>query len=378
MKPERAWATIDLDVIANNLKLLRRHLPDKKILAVVKADAYGHGSIAVSKRLAAENIDFLGVGTSREALDLREAGISTPILVLGALVEPELDLLIDQEVSVTIHSPGRIKILNETALQMGQTLGVHLLIDTGMSRLGVSPDQAVSHAWAINHCKGLRLEGIGTHLPSPSQPQIVSRQREILHQIVRELQSAGFDSFLVHVDASESALRDPDPAAGMVRIGGALYGFFNKLPAGSGLEAALSLRSQIVYLRDHPPGHSIGYGGTYVTTRQSRLATVPIGYHDGFPSTLSNCGQMVIRGQRVPVVGRVTMDYTIIDVTDVPGTVVGDEVVLIGSSGSERIEAEEISQWCGILPYEVTCLLGRRINRHHVARISEELELEGR
>lgn len=378
MKPERAWAVIDLDAIANNLKLMRRHLPDKKILAVVKADAYGHGSIAVSKRLAAQNIDFLGVGTSREALDLRAVGIATPILVLGALVEPELDLLIDQEVSVTIHSPGRIESLNQSALQRGKTLKVHLLIDTGMARLGVSCDQAVAHAKAIGRCKGLHLEGVGTHLPTPSDQLIVTRQRQILHEIIAELEVAGFDSLLVHVDASESALRDPDRQAGMVRIGGALYGFFHKFPVGIGLRAALTLHSQVVYLRDHPPGHSIGYGGTYRTTRQSRLATVPIGYHDGFPSTLSNRGQMLIRGQRVPVVGRVSMDYTVIDVTDVPGTVVGDEVVLIGSSGEQRVEAEEIAHWCGILPYEVTCLLGRRISRHHIGTISEEITIEGR
>lgn len=378
MKPERAWATIDLDAIANNLKVLRQRLPGKKILAVVKADAYGHGSIPVSKRLEQENIDFLGVGTSREALDLRESGISTPILVLGALVEPELDLLIDQEIAVTLHSPGRIENLDKTALQMGRKLAVHLLVDTGMARLGVSPDQAVTHARSIARCEGLQLEGIGTHLPTPSDTSMVFRQREILHKIVAELENLGIGPLLVHIDASESALRYPDPDAAMVRIGGALYGLFNHLPAGEGLETALSLHSQIVYLRDHPSGHPVGYGGTYVTTRNSRLATVPIGYHDGFPSTLSNRGQMIVRGQRVAVVGRVTMDYTVIDVTDVPGTVVGDEVTLIGTDRDERIEAEEISRWCGILPYEVTCLLGRRINKHHVAMLPREFELEGR
>lgn len=378
MKPERAWAVIDLDAIAYNLERMRHNLPDKKILAVVKADAYGHGSIAVAKKLAEHDIDVLGVGTSREALDLRAAGISIPILVLGALVEPELDLLIEEDVSVTVHSPGRIEILNQVALQLGRILKVHLLVDTGMARLGVSCDQAVAHAKAIGECKGLHLEGIGTHLPTPSDPLLVQRQRQILHRIIDDLEVAGFDSLQIHVDASESSLRDPDPRAGLVRIGGALYGFFHKSPAGIGLRAALTLHSQVVYLRDHPPGRSIGYGGTYRTTRQSRLATIPIGYHDGFPSTLSNRGQMLIRGQRVPVVGRVSMDYTVIDVTDVPGTVVGDEVVLIGSSGDQRIEAEEIAQWCGILPYEVTCLLGRRINRHHIGKISEEIILEGR
>ncbi|MGE4618631.1 MAG: alanine racemase [Planctomycetota bacterium] len=378
MKPDRTWATIDLDIVASNLELLRCLLPEKKILGVVKADAYGHGSIPISRRLADENIDYLGVGTSREALDLRKSNIDTPILVLGALIDSELDLLIDQNISVTIHSSSRIKLLDEIAQKRGQTLGVHLLVDTGMSRLGVSPEQAFIHGSEIDRCPGLRFEGIGTHLPTPGSTPIVARQQEILHDIVNNLENAGIGPLLVHIDASEAALRHPDPTAGMVRLGGALYGFFRHLPAGKELKAVLNLHSQVVYLRDHPPHQPIGYGGTFVTARQSRLATVPIGYHDGFSSALSNRGQVIIRGQRVPVVGRVTMDYCMVDVTDVPGTVVGDEVTLIGTDGDATITAEEIADWSGTLPYEVTCLLGSRVERHHVGKFTQELEMEGR
>ena len=377
MKSHRAWANIDLDLLENNLRALRSLLPEKKILAVVKADAYGLGAIPISRRLEDGCIDYLGVGTSREALDLRNAGITSPVLVLGALVEPEIELLIDQNVAVTIHSPGRIQELQDAASRAHRQMAVHLLIDTGMSRLGVSPEQAVDHACTISTPPPLNLEGIGTHLSSPSDVKEVARQRKIFEQITGDLASRGIEPPLVHIDASVAALGDPDPHANMVRIGGALYGLASATPGTDLMQPILTLKSQIVYLRDHPPGQSIGYGGTFTTMRHCRLATVPIGYHDGFPSTMSNRGEVLVHGKRVPVVGRVTMDYTVIDVTDVEGTTVGDEVTLVGSDGSEHISIEEIAGWCRIVPYEVTCLLGRRILRHHQSVRSEELELEG-
>ena len=220
MKPHRAWATIDLDMLADNLRALRSLLPDKKILAVVKADAYGLGAIPISRRLEDGGIDYLGVGTSREALDLRNAGITSPVLVLGALVEPEIEMLIDQNVSVTIHSPGRIDELQDAASRVNRPLPVHLLVDTGMSRLGVSPEQAVHHACTISMQPHLRLEGIGTHLSSPSDAKEVVRQRKLFAQITGDLASRGIEPPLVHIDASIAALGDPDPHANMVRIGG--------------------------------------------------------------------------------------------------------------------------------------------------------------
>ncbi len=378
MKPHRAWANIDLDMLADNLRALRSLLPDKKILAVVKADAYGLGAIPISRQLEDGGIDYLGVGTSREALDLRNAGIISPILVLGALVEPEIEMLINQNVSVTIHSPGRIDELQDAASRVNRPLPVHLLVDTGMSRLGVSPEQAVHHACTISMQPHLRLEGIGTHLSSPSNEKEVVRQRKMFAQITGDLASRGIEPPLVHIDASIAALGDPDPHANMVRIGGALYGLASSTPGTDLLHPILTLKSQIVYLRDHPPGQPIGYGGTFTTPRHCRLATLPIGYHDGFPSTMSNRGEVLVHGKRAAVVGRVTMDYTVIDVTDVEGAAVGDEVTLLGSDGSEQISIEDIARWCQIVPYEVTCLLGRRILRHHKSALSKELELEGR
>ncbi len=382
MKPDRAWANIDLSVLQENYRRLRQRLPSKKILAVVKADAYGHGSLPISRKLEAAGIDFLGVGTSQEAIELREAGITCPVLVLGALVEPDLDFIIEADVSVTIHSPGRIQELQDVAQRLGKRLSVHLLVDTGMARLGVSADQAVQHALTIENSSHLHLEGIGTHLASPSVAEEVQRQRRSFRAITDQLSSQGISPTFIHIDASHAALDNADSSANMIRTGGALYGILDGISRQrpdwcAVFEPILSLKSQIVYLRDHPPGQRIGYGGTFTTMKNCRLATIPIGYHDGFPTTLSNRGQVLVRGIRVPVVGKVTMDYTIIDVTEVEGAIVGDEVTLLGNDGESSIAAEEIARWCGIGPYEVTCLLGRRILRKYHHSVSNTVELEG-
>ncbi len=363
MRSERAWASIDLDRLSSNLSQARKSLPDQKILAVVKADAYGHGATAICKRLQDEGIDYLGVGTSREAIDLRNIGITAPILILGALLPTELPEVIDREITVTIHSPGRIEELESLARTRGQQVKVHLLVDTGMARLGVSTTNAVEYAEMIDSSRWLDLEGLGTHLATPGDKNQVQLQRSLFQTITKDLEKRRIRPPLIHVDSSHSALGKLPEATTMVRLGGWLYGIPGQLDDTVSLSPVLSLHSQIVYLRDHPEGRPIGYGGTFVTARPSRLATISIGYHDGLPTTLSNRGELLIQGNRVPVVGRVTMDYTTVDVTDVPGVSVGDIVTLLGNDGAEEIDAVEMASWCGLVPYEVTCLLGRRILR---------------
>ena len=379
MRSERAWASIDLSRISSNLAEARNSLPGRKILAVVKADAYGHGATTVCKRLQKDGIDYLGVGTSREAIDLRNDGIKSPILVLGALLSSELPEVIDREITVTIHSPGRISELEQLANQLKRKVKVHLLVDTGMGRLGVSHQNALTHAAQIADSPWLELEGVGTHLATPADQDQVRLQRALFQTLVTDLKTQGISVELIHVDASRSALDGLSETTTMVRLGGWIYGIKGPLDTSLNLSPALSLHSQIVYLRDHPEGRSIGYGGTFVTKRPSRLATISIGYHDGLPTTLSNRGKLLVRGRRVPVVGRVTMDYTIVDVTDVPGVSVGDLVTLLGKDGDDEISASEIASWCGLVPYEVTCLLGRRIQRIPVSTdndLSRTLDLE--
>lgn len=379
MRSERAWARIDLNQISANLSEARSRLPGQKILAVVKADAYGHGATAVCQKLQQDGIDYLGVGTSREAIDLRNEGIQSPILVLGALLPTELPEVIDREITVTIHSPGRITELEELARRRGREVKVHLLVDTGMGRLGVSHGNAGQHANQIAESRWLKLEGVGTHLASPGDPDQTDLQRSLFQAFLTELKTRNIIPELVHVDATHSAVGQFSGNSNMVRLGGWIYGITRGFDPAIALRPALSLFSQIVYLRDHPEGRPIGYGGTFVTTRDSRLATISIGYHDGLPTTLSNKGELLVRGHRVPVVGRVTMDYTIVDVTDVPDVSVGDLVTLLGTDGDEEISALEMANWCGLVPYEVTCLLGRRIQRiavseEHVSSLTRELE----
>jgi alanine racemase len=373
MKGDRAWACIDLDRISTNLSCARDMLPSRRILAVVKADAYGHGAISVCKRLQEDGIDYLGVGTSREALDLRAHGITAPILVLGALIESELDSVMEQDITVTIHSPGRIAELEKLAQNRGKPIPVHLLVDTGMSRLGVSSEHAAKYAQIIEKSPWLHLEGLGTHLSTPRSDEIVHLQKTAFRTVLNTLQELGIHPPFIHVDASKSALRCTDPDFNMVRLGGWIYGILPKDDTNLQLSPALSLHSQIVYLRDHTEGRSIGYGGTFVTKRDSRLATISIGYHDGLPTSLSNKGFVIVRGTKVPVVGRVTMDYTTIDVTDVPGVEVGDFVTLLGEDNGESIRAEELAHWCNLVPYEVTCLLGRRITRVPVSQLEDKV-----
>jgi alanine racemase len=372
MRSERAWARIDLNRLSTNLAEARSRLPEQKILAVVKADAYGHGAIAVCHQLQQDGIDYLGVGTSREAIDLRNEGIDAPILVLGALLPTELPEVIEREITVTIHSPGRISELDQLASEMGRQVKVHLLVDTGMGRLGVSHHNAGQHARQIADSPWLFLEGVGTHLASPGDADQTGLQRSLFQSFIAELNSLNVFPELIHVDASHSALGHPCDKTNMVRLGGWIYGITSHPAPSVDLRPALSLHSQIVYLRDHPEGRPIGYGGTFVTSRASRLATISIGYHDGLPTTLSNQGELLVRGHRVPVVGRVTMDYTIVDVTDVPGVSVGDLVTLLGTDGEEEISAPEMAAWCGLVPYEVTCLLGRRILRIPVSGEQED------
>ena len=385
MRSERAWARIDLNRISANLAEARSLLPGQKILAVVKADAYGHGATAVCKRLQDEKVDYLGVGTSREAIDLRNEGIEAPILVLGALLPTELPEVIDRQITVTIHSPGRITELEELASNLSRKVKVHLLVDTGMGRLGVSHGNAGQHASQIARSPWLHLEGVGTHLASPADHDQTDLQRSLFQDFLTDLKARDITPELIHVDATHSALDHFSGSTSMVRLGGWIYGITRQLPPSVSLNPVLSLHSQIVYLRDHPEGRPIGYGGTFVTNRDSRLATISIGYHDGLPTTLSNKGELLVREHRVPVVGRVTMDYTIVDVTDVPGVSVGDLVTLLGSDGDDEITAREMADWCGLVPYEVTCLLGRRIQRiavsgehaktaRHEPKVGSELE----
>lgn len=362
----RVWAETDLSALRENYARARRSLPTGcGITGVVKADAYGHGAEVVSRALEELGIDQLAVGDADEAVTLREAGILTPILVLGASLEAEIPALVEARVIPSIHSPDRIAHFAREAQRAGVRLAVHLFVDTGMSRLGVNPENALEHLRAIAAEPSLVLVGLGTHLASPEQELWSREQLARFDGVLFAARSAGLLPPRVHVASSLPLDRYPESSHDMVRLGGALYGLHPD-PSRLGPDAGrpvLSLRTQVIHVRDLPSGAPVGYGGTFVTRRPTRLATLPVGYHDGFPHSLSNRGQVLIRGARAPVVGRVSMDYVTIDVTEVPEAATGDTVTILGEDGGDRIHAAELAAWAGTVCYEIPSRLGPRVAR---------------
>ncbi len=367
MGEHRVWAEIDLAAIGANLDLVRRSVPRAaRILVVVKADAYGHGAVPVARTALAHGAAMLGVGDSSEALELRNAGIEAPILILGAIVDGEMEQVINHGITPCLHSTKKVRILAAMADAMGKRLAVHLKVDTGMGRLGVMPSAALDVAREIRACPALTLEGICTHLSDAETPgdDFTSGQLATFREVVDRIEAGVGPVPLKHAANSGGLLGHPGSHFNLVRPGRVIYGIQGPgTEGGARPKPALSLKTQVVFLKDLPAGVPVGYARTHVTRRPTRIAILPIGYNDGYSFLFSNRAQVLVCGRRAGVVGRVTMDYTTVDVTDIPGVEVGEEVVLVGCQGQERITVEELARLKGSIPYEITCGLGRRIRR---------------
>jgi alanine racemase len=362
MRGYRVWAEIDLAALRHNLGVVRRALePRTKIMAVAKADAYGHGALPVAWTALESGCSMVGVGDSGEALHLREGGISGPILILGAIVEEEIHKVVQYDISVTVHSTDLLALLDQEARRRGRVLRVHLKIDTGMARLGVSPGRALDVARAVMNLPNLQLEGLSTHLASASNPEASREQLDLFRSVIEELAQDGIQPPLLHAANSLGLFTCPEAHFDMVRPGIAMYGIDPgpfaalKIP----LKPVLALKTQIVYLKGVAEGTAIGYDGRGRTERATRIATCPVGYDDGYPFSLSNRAEAILRGRRVPLVGNVTMDYIMLDVGEVSDAAVGDTVTLIG----DGLRVEELARKAGTIPYEITCRLGRRVGR---------------
>jgi alanine racemase len=365
----RTWVDIDLERLGRNLDAIRALLPPGvETMLVVKANAYGHGQTAVAWHLARRGVGFFGVGDSSEALALRAAGITTPILILGAVVPGELEDVIRHRVSVTVHSADRVRALRAQIRRTGGRAAVHLKVDTGMGRLGCAPERVLGIAREIRRSAGVRFEGIATHLATlpPDDGGEATRQVRRFQKVVAALEADGLAPRWRHAFASGAILsRFPD-LFNLVRPGIAVYGID---PLGQGrapLAPVLSWRTQVVFLKDHRKGSRIGYGGTWTAPRKSRIATLPVGYDDGYRFALSNKAEVLLRGRRCPVVGRVSMDYITVDVTEVPGARVGDTVTLLGRDGNGEIRVEELAAHVGTIPYEILCGIGPRVKRRYL------------
>ncbi|TAJ16214.1 MAG: alanine racemase [Planctomycetota bacterium] len=363
----RVWADVDLDALAHNLARIGELAgPNVRRILVVKADAYGHGAVAIAHHAVRCGVDALGVSTSGEALELRGSGVRAPILILGTVLEEELSDCLQNDVQIGLHSMDRLRRLERLASRQRAPVRVHLKIDTGMGRLGVLPERALELLRAIRQSRHLELAGVMTHIAAADGARSDSTRAQLarFEQVLGPARSEGLLTGWVHCANSACLFTGLRPLYDAVRPGISAYGVLPpELPGAHDLEPVLALRAQIVYLKDLPSGERVGYDGTWAAQRRTRVATLPLGYNDGLPWRISNAGWALVRGRRVPIIGRVSMDYAMLDVTDVRGVRVGDVATLIGRDGADEIRVEELARAAGTIPYEITCSVGKRVRR---------------
>lgn len=364
----RVWAEIDCAALRHNLRTLRGHLPaGTKVMAVIKANAYGHGAIASAQVLAAEGVDALGVGDSQEAIELRRNGVKTPILILGAVIPGEMADVISNQIQINIHSLAMAEEVNQTAARIGLIADVQLMIDTGMGRLGAQPREADQLLRTLSQMRHVRLRGLCTHFSSPgeSDPAFTQLQVSRFNRVVATAHEMGLSGLHIHASSHCALLRFPDAFYNMVRPGLALWGITQSSghKINSELRRVLSLKTQVIHVKNVAKGTPIGYSRLWNAPVDTRIATLPIGYNDGFPIALTGKASVLIRGIRCPVVGRVSMDYIMVDVGAIPDCSIGEVVTVIGKDGAEEIRVEDLAQALGTIPYEVSCRLGRRVRR---------------
>lgn len=359
-------AEIDVDAFRRNIAAVRAMLPyESQLIAVLKADAYGHGALAMGNVCAEEGVAMLAVALLEEALELRDQGVRTPILVLGPLIAAQIPAAAANDIAIGVIGPEELRDVCRFSRQSGREISVHLKLDSGMGRVGLLPGDLEEAAQLLLDARGVSVDAIYSHFANASDPDPASVQGQVndFETMVARLGVLGITAPLRHFANSAATFRKIVQPGDWVRVGLAIFGGEPLDDQHARLEPVLRWSTQIARLKRLPAGSPIGYGSTFVTARESLIATLPVGYGDGFNRGLSNCGTVLVRGHRAPVVGRVSMDLVTIDVTDVPGVRYGDEAVLIGEQGGERITAEEIAVKSGTIPYEVLCAISVRVPR---------------
>jgi len=360
------WIEIDKTAIADNVRALKQHVgPNCALMAVVKANAFGHGAIPVSTTALLNGADYLGVATVNEAIELRESGIDAPILVLGFTPPWAGQQAIRYNLTVTLYDLEIARALDRVASEMNAKLTAHIKIDTGMSRLGLLPDQVIPFFRSLRNLKNIVVEGIYTHFSVADESAgFTYEQLRIFLDLVQPLKVGGFDFKYVHAANSAATLAYPETHLGMVRPGMAIYGLS---PGGvallPGMRPAMTWKTTIAQVKRLPPGTFVGYGNTYKTRGEELIAVIPVGYADGFRRAPNHWGEVLVRGQRAPLVGRVSMDQTMINVTHIENVAIGDEVVLIGQQGEDQITAEMVAEKLGTSSYEVVSTILPRVPR---------------
>ncbi len=360
------WAEGDLGAIEYNYKQVRRLVgKNVRVMAVVKANAYGHGTVEVSQALESLAVDYLGVATTDEAMRLRDHGVKAPILILGPVLPAEVKHAVEKGVTLTLCSDEILKEIKEAA-KSGIKAKVHVEVDTGMGRIGVWHEEALDFIKRISAEKCLVLEGIYTHFSAAGRDDFFTKyQIESFEKLLTDIEKSWIKIPLKHAANSIATVDFERSHLNLVRPGLIIYGMYPKhtFPKLIKLKPALTLKTRVAFIKETPAGRAISYGRTYITQRPTRIATLPIGYADGYGRNLSNKASVLIRGQLAPVVGKVTMDQTMIDVGHIKGAKIGDEVALIGKQGRNEIRMEKLARLAGTIAYELVCSISNRVPR---------------
>jgi alanine racemase len=374
------WADVSLAALRQNFRTVEKHVgAGVTVCAVVKADAYGHGAVECARALESEGARWLGVTSLDEAIPLREAGVAANILLMTGFWRGEEAEIIRLHLTPTVWERGPIESLNRAAREIGaQPHPVHLKVDTGMGRLGTSLDQLPDVLAALRDARHLRLEGLSTHLASSEildAPSVAEQERSF-EAAQRLVAQSGFAPGFVHLANSGAVISRRETWNTMVRPGVALYGYYlpfqragREVSGGTlrlPVKPVLTWKTRILSLRNFPAEQPLGYGGTYVTRAPARVAVLPVGYADGYNRQLSNRGRVILREHYAPIVGRISMDLTLVDVTGIPGVGVGDEVILLGSCEALTVDALEHAELANSTPYEILCNISKRVPRRYL------------
>ena len=367
------WAEISLPALKHNYLTIRNHLiAPAQLMAVVKANAYGHGAVECARALEATGADWFGVALVEEGIELRQAGITRPIFCLGGFWRGQADDLIAHDLTTAVYRLDQVEELNARAGALGRGANFHLKVDTGMGRLGVRLDELAEFARTLGRFDSVKLDGLMTHLAASDSDTTDFTERQVARyeEAVGILRDLGLDPSWRHLANSAGIHAYPQSHGNLARVGAAMYGLTRDVLSTKiepfDVRPVMSLHSRVVMLKTVPAGTPLGYGCAFTTARESRVATLPIGYADGLRRLHSNNGRVLLRGQFAPIVGRVSMDLTIIDVTDVPGAEIGDEALLIGERNGMRISAEDLAEEIGTISYEIVTGISARVPRMYV------------
>ena len=365
---ERTYAEVDLDAISHNIAAVRRRAAGKKLLCVLKADAYGHGATAIARRLRGV-CDFFGVACMEEAVELRRQGIETPILLLGYTSPREFPLAVKYDLRTAIFRREDGELLNREALRQGRQAKVHFAVDTGMSRIGYEPtEESADEVREIAALPGIAIEGLFTHFSRADEADktFTKGQFEKYMAFVDMLENRGIHIPMRHCSNSAGIVDMPELNLDAVRAGITLYGLYPSEEVNKAqvpLRPVMELKSRIVYIKELEEGAAISYGGTFKVSHTMRVATIPVGYGDGYPRSLSNKGWVLIHGKKAPILGRICMDQMMVDVSGIPEAKELDEVTLMGKDGEEELSVDTLGALSGRFPYEFVCDIGKRVPR---------------